>query len=236
MATATTSPLQRRSGVYVLELKDPGYFYVGSSADLDARVEQHHMVGGTRSVKFVTDHGGVANVIPPLTPPEASLVSWEMKETIARMIRHGFNHVRGWEYAFPNALKEEDVQGLRKLIMGTFGPLCHNCGLPGHFAVECAMEQKAAWLVNLESCRPIVPKTGDDVVLELILEGTPQGGIKRKNTAATADTTSIAIQCNRCYRTGHNETECYARTAAGGRMLPTQTAVTTSFPELEESR
>lgn len=112
---STTSPLQRRSGVYVLELKDPGYFYVGSSADLDARVEQHHMVGGTRSVKFVTDHGGVANVIPPLTPPEASL------------------------------------------------------------------------------------------------------------------------QCNRCYRTGHNETECYARTAAGGRMLPTQTAATTTFPELEES-
>lgn len=32
------------------------------------------------------------------------------------------------------------------------------------------MEQKAAWLVNLESCRPIIPKTGDDVVLELILE------------------------------------------------------------------
>lgn len=110
MAT-TTSSLQRRSGVYVLELKDPGYFYVGSSADLDARVEQHHMVGGTRSVKFVTDHGGVANVIPPLTPPEASLVSWEMKETIARMIRHGFNHVRGWEYAFPNALKERTSRG-----------------------------------------------------------------------------------------------------------------------------
>ena len=171
MAATTPSSFKRattRSGVYVLQLCKEGCYYVGASSDVHARIDSHVRCP---SVRWVLDCGGVKSTMIPLTPRETSLGSWEMHETIARMLVHGFNSVRGWEYSSPRPLGNSDIDGLFKLICGGLSQsLCHSCGLPGHCSPACRSTSRAPWMVSLEACREQVP-TGNDVLLSLIQAG-----------------------------------------------------------------
>ena len=173
-----SAPL-RKPGVYVLRLKNADRYYVGSSGDVAARVQSHT----TRpQVAWVLAHGGVSEVLDPVTPPEEPLSAWEMRETMARMIMHGFNNVRGWEYCSPQPLDNSDVDGIFKLICGGQArALCHSCGFSGHLSSACTTGSRAVWLDSLMSCRPERKLSGSDVILRLIGEGgkVPKSG-KRK--------------------------------------------------------
>lgn len=139
---------QSQAGVYVLSLNDPGFYYVGQSSDVERRIEQHRC-GGTHCSELCNDKGGVCRSVSPLTPQEDSLPSWEQKETLARMMKHGFNQVRGWEFTSGwKKLNYENLNTIRTNIFG-HGDLCRKCGGAGHFAERCP-GGKAEWLQELE--------------------------------------------------------------------------------------
>jgi hypothetical protein len=167
-------------GVYVLQLRRPGgFYYVGSSESVSARVNSHVLAP---SQKFVSDNGGVDRVLAPLSSPDSNLLMWEMKETMTRMIAHGFNNVRGWEFVSNRPLSTTDLDAIYKIICGTFGSsgLCRICGFPGHMAAQCVPNvERAAWLQNLHDCRTEAarvappPQRGvDKATLELITNGS----------------------------------------------------------------
>lgn len=167
---ASSARKKNVAGVYVLKLKSGDCYYVGSSQNISQRVENHIF---DPQVKWIVDHGGVAEVLDPVTPPEDSIYAWEMRETLARMIMHFPNSVRGWEYCSAEPLSNSDIDGIFKLMCGGLSvPLCHKCGFSGHLSSACTTQRRATWLDNLMSCRHIEKKkvtvTGSDVILKLI--------------------------------------------------------------------
>ena len=97
------------SGVYVLQLKDNLKYYVGKSENIDKRINTHKECG-ENCAKFVKINGGVNKVLAPLTPSDKNLSNWEKDETISRMIKHGYNNVRGWEFTRTNKLTKEELE------------------------------------------------------------------------------------------------------------------------------
>jgi hypothetical protein len=138
-ATATTWSASG-AGVYVLLLQAGGR-YVGKSIDVERRVAEHR---SGRGAAWVRHQGGVAAVDRPITPRTVDLGAWEARETIAQMMRHGFDAVRGWEWTGCAPLTAGDLDFFRRTAFGT-GDLCRACGRPGHFAQRCTRPPEA-WL------------------------------------------------------------------------------------------
>ena len=132
--------------VYVLRLSTQGFYYVGSTANLAKRLAQHEK----NAKGFVALCGGAIGQEDPLTPPLLNnAFDHEMRETLARMVKHGFDNVRGWEFTNPAPLCADERCMIRTLITGLDG-LCRRCGRQGHYASACTTSTKAAWLVALE--------------------------------------------------------------------------------------
>ena len=140
-ATATTWSASG-AGVYVLLLQAGGR-YVGKSVDVERRIAEHR---GGRGAAWVRHGGGVVAVEPPITPRTVDLGAWEARETIAQMMRHGFDTVRGWEWTGCAPLTPGDLDFYRRTAFGT-GDLCRACGRPGHFAQRCTREPER-WLAE----------------------------------------------------------------------------------------
>lgn len=134
------------SGVYVLELNEEGFYYVGQSTNIEKRIQQH--IDGKGSA-FCKAHGGVKRALLPFTKRRSRLTMWEQAETVHRMIRYGVNKVRGWEYTSCGPLSAADAYSLRQLVMGTYN-LCRKCGRQGHFAKGCK-RTAVKWLRTLDS-------------------------------------------------------------------------------------
>ena len=101
------------SGVYVLECNDPGYYYVGASEHLQDRLAAHQSGGGAS--QWVRAHGGVLRVHVPMEPRNSSLDLWEQAETVNRMLIHGFDRVRGWEFWRTSRLNHFELVTLKVL-------------------------------------------------------------------------------------------------------------------------
>ena len=133
-----------RCGVYVLE-HNSGCLYVGSSKNIDNRVAQH------RNNPVVNNrHGGIFKVHLPMTPHNPNLRSWERDETITRMMEHGIDRVRGWEFQ-GDILTLDHLKTITLLFFGDFD-LCRRCGFRGHFQKQCTTDpnRRAAWLCEIE--------------------------------------------------------------------------------------
>ena len=159
----------KKSGVYVLQLTNTDKFYVGKSVNIENRIGNHKECGD-KCAKYVKMNGGVYKALQPLTPPDDNLSNWEKDETLVRMIKHGFNNVRGWEFTNITKLDTIELEMIKKSIMG-LGDRCRNCGNNGHFADGCSTE-KAQWLKNLENCysNKVNHKTSVDVLNNLLDE------------------------------------------------------------------
>lgn len=230
------------SGVYVLRLNEPGRYYVGASSNIERRVREHET---EQKVTWVAASGGVAQVLPPVTPREEPLMVWEMKETLARMIMHGFNNVRGWEYTTPWPLSDSDVDGIAKIMCGGLSvPLCRGCGYPGHVVSGCTTSSPADWFLSLMSCR--TKRRGgtpaSDFIVDLIeksrtASSSAAGDAMQQMTKVetTPDTKGkggvIGLGCSRCGRPCHRVDRCFARRTIGGALIP---VVTTAADEQEE--
>jgi len=142
----------RGPGVYVLELPG-GNYYVGKSRNRRSRIRDHtspRSRHGSPTAAWCSVHGPPVQVLEPVIPPTSDLDGWEQKETIIRMLKHGFDKVRGWEFTGKDlSLPPEELEMVKTLITAS-GDLCRKCGHYGHFASSCKSTAKAAWLADIE--------------------------------------------------------------------------------------
>lgn len=136
--------LREDKTVYVLLLKD-GYFYVGSTNNLERRLSEHAN-GGHRSAKFVQLH-----------PVEALIACYkgnvEVEDivTIKLMLVFGWNRVRGGRWAWTSITGQPDILGelcaLHPLLAATptYEPcasFCFRCCKAGHVVANCAWNRE----------------------------------------------------------------------------------------------
>jgi len=142
--------MDMRSGVYVLQLQNGGY-YVGKSDDIDARVQQHKSGGGSA---WCRHKGGVVKEMPTVFHGSlGDISSWEMNETVTQMLLHGYANVRGWEFTSCGPLSTGELDTIKHVVMGQTDA-CRNCGNGGHFAESCLHSTvQAKWLVDLENMK-----------------------------------------------------------------------------------
>ena len=138
-------------GVYVLELRNPGHYYVGYSQDISKRVKEHES-GGKMCAAFVKANGGVLKRHEPDTARNEEFTTWEQQETLTQMIKHGFNKVRGWAFTRVKPLDPNDLHTIRTVIFES-GDVCRKCGKPDHFVKNCPSmpREKMQWLIDLET-------------------------------------------------------------------------------------
>jgi len=204
------------AGVYVLRLHgvdgSKDYYYIGKSDNIPQRIKQHKTCG-SGCASWVRHHGGVAAVEPPLTPRE-QIDSWEQTETIARIMKHGFDRVRGWEWSGCAPFTRDDYVSFKKCAFGT-GDLCRQCGNPGHFASNCE-SPTSIWLAhcNKQVCEVQPQVSAKTVISNLVTENNssvPRNTSNKKRARGC---------CERCGRNSHATAECYAQTDSRGEGLP----------------
>jgi len=151
-----------RTGVYVLQLQNGGY-YVGKSDNIDARVQQHKSGVGSA---WCRHKGGVVKEVPTVFHGSlGDISSWEMNETVTQMLLHGYANVRGWEFTSCGLLSTGELDTIKNVVMGQTDT-CRNCGNGGHFAESCLTSTvKARWLVDLENMKKGTVSTAQSPML-----------------------------------------------------------------------
>ena len=146
MSNLNPGDLPRHPGVYVLRYQS-GFFYVGQSGDIQNRVLQHIQTAASRPYGdiYKVEYGDRL-----LTPESRNLNGQERDETIERMLEHGIDRVRGWEFT-DRQHTIESLQTIKQLIIGNTN-CCRTCGFRGHFASNCNTHEDFAstWLCEWE--------------------------------------------------------------------------------------
>jgi hypothetical protein len=196
-------------------------------------------LGCPRAAAWVKEQGGVRKCLAPRVPPTDDLNDWERKETLVRMMIHGPEKVRGWEFTQPGPLTLEHCATIKTLMFGD-GDLCRKCGGSGHFAAQCK-HAKLPWLEFLDRMllhKANLPRESANLVAQAALafkhtsksaaiaskprlhgESTKKesgGGAARGGHAGNPRSQRA---CGRCGRDSHSTSSCYATTDASGEPL-----------------
>ena len=212
--------MERVAGVYVLRLRTHGCYYVGLSQNVAKRIDRHH---GGKGAAFVKMCDGVEGVEAPITANSGALIDWEKNELLTRMMRHGYNRVRGWELTQCRPLDANDIEFVKRCIFGmptdNGNGRCRKCGRNGHFCDACRETEKAPWLRDLESLEE------RSFPLRVSYQGNctrcGREGHDKKECSYKSHVNGYPIlaQCARCSRTGHAGFDCSYTFHISGRRL-----------------
>jgi hypothetical protein len=232
-----------REGVYVLALQKGGV-YVGKSRDIDARVQQH--CNGVGSNWCRHQGGVIAERAPVVAGSLLDAASWEMNETVAQMLIHGYENVRGWEFSSCGPLTSRECDTIKTIVMGQ-GNMCRRCGGEGHFATNCTHALQP-WLLELErlqvkAASPSPParnamacatmaypsKPVEASAAELAAGPAPAAMAAVKPAAERVASTGVSqarasgrggsALCLRCGRDSHRADTCFAHTHFTGAPI-----------------
>lgn len=192
--------------LYVLQLAN-GKYYVGKTADVIKRFDQHKSGSGSAWTKV---HAPIRLVeTRPVTSPHD-----ENNVTKDYMKKYGINNVRGGSYA--QLAIPDDARGVLEREFRGNEDQCIRCGLAGHFIGQCPLTdaskpatrrpRAAAEEWECEYCdRTFTTKYGCSVHERSCRPPSPPA--KKAGT------------CYRCGRAGHYSPDCYAQSHVKGYAL-----------------
>ena len=122
--------INRPTAIYKLELEH-GKKYIGKTADVDRRMDEHFTGNGSQvSKKFTPQSAEVIDQCPGFFADEM-----ENYHTDKNIEKHGYDNVRGGRYTNSKTLKtdndDDDDEGEEEQNC------CHRCGREGHWANSC---------------------------------------------------------------------------------------------------
>jgi predicted GIY-YIG superfamily endonuclease len=200
--------------LYVLQLTG-GKYYVGKSADVIKRFEQHKSGSGSVWTKMYAPVKLLET--RPITSPHD-----ENNVTKDYMKKYGIGNVRGGSYA--QLALPDDARGVLEREFRGNDDQCIKCGLAGHFVGKCTATDETV---------PMTKKKWD----RLFLQGVPPsveewecGSCDRTFTTkfgCSVHERSCKPEpppkkvgtCYRCGRTGHYSPDCFAKNHIKGYEL-----------------
>jgi predicted GIY-YIG superfamily endonuclease len=194
-----------QESLYVLELEG-GKRYVGKSADVAKRFEQHKSGSGSAWTRL---HKPIRILeTRPLTS-----IHDETNVTKDLMKKYGVDNVRGGAYTAVD-LPEEQEDMIRH-EMRSASDACYKCGKPGHFANKCT--RKSSFKGTCGCGRSFLDFN------EFLSHN--RACIRRTQEEESSDE---ELSCTRCGRDGHERSSCYAKTHDNGYSLSSPKKQTTS--------
>ena len=222
--------------LYILQCES-GKYYVGKTADVMRRYEEHKSGKGSAWTKKYK----------PVRLMECRGITSDHDENNATedlMKKYGIENVRGGIYT-QVALPEEYTNVLKVKLRGT-ADTCYKCNLAGHFANKCPNEEvelpkvkntkasakakvvEEVWgceycdreftthygcMVHERSCKKICSWSCEICEKEFSTESAA------RNHECTDRRTPAAITCYRCGHHGHKSPDCYAKKHIKGYIL-----------------
>lgn len=201
--------------IYILELANKKY-YVGKTSEPEFRLDQHFNSDGsawTKKYKPIK----VLELIPGCDNFD------EDKYTLKYMEKHGITNVRGGSFC-QIKLSDENISTLNQMLNGSTD-LCYICGQSGHFASACVLLNKPKKVQEDLNVRCNCPTSyfsphrkskcllkqftslfedEDDDVEKLVKINIPK---------------SKPNLCEICGRSGHDASNCYAKTTVEGDKI-----------------
>jgi cellular nucleic acid-binding protein len=181
--------VKRMESLYVLKL-EKGKWYIGKSADIMKRYQQH-----------LTGSGSAwTSKYPPKSLVESRPITSTHDEnnvTKDYMKKYGVENVRGGSYT-QVVLDDSTISVLENEFVGNANK-CFKCGLAGHFANRCKVKEEVVYVCD-HCDREFTTRFGCMIH-------------EKKCSEKDSD------ECHRCGRDSHWAKDCYAQTHIRGYPL-----------------